>query len=103
MSRKRFVAVPGGGWAEVGADYIPPSRTGTMIMPDIKPYQAMATDIATGTAPVIKSRSEHRDYLRRNGYIEIGNEKPKGRTEIRGDFNVRRELTQAAREAFRKG
>jgi hypothetical protein len=46
------------------------------VMADIQPYQAMGTDIATGTAPIIGSRREHREYLKRNKYIEVGTEKP---------------------------
>ena len=53
-----------------------PQRLTPLIIGDIQPYQAMGADIATGTAPMITSRSQHRDYLRRNGYIEIGNETP---------------------------
>lgn len=55
----------------------------TQVMSDIADYQAMGTDIATGIRPVIGSRSEHRDYLRRNGYQEVGNEwHPPKRTEL---------------------
>jgi len=99
--RRRWVQV-NGKLVEVGANHVAPSRTGVMIMPDIKPYQAMGVDIATGKAPLIHSRSQHREYLRRNGYIEIGNEQPKLRQEIRGDFNVRPELAAAAREVLKK-
>lgn len=49
------------------------------VVSDIEPYQAMGTDIATGKAPMITSRSQHREYLKRNGYLEVGNEKPKPR------------------------
>jgi hypothetical protein len=77
----------------------------TMVAPDIGAYQAVAVDVATGKAPVINSRSAHRDFLKRNGYIEVGNE-PLGfnrkKDEVRGDFNVRGELTQATREVMRK-
>lgn len=74
-----------------------------MIAPDIGPYQAVAVDVATGKPPIINSRSAHRDFLKRNGYTEVGNERI-GRTagEVRGDFNLRRELTQATREVLEK-
>lgn len=42
------------------------------IMPDIEPYQTVGGD-APGTW--ITSRSKHREYLRRNNAIEVGNEK----------------------------
>ena len=39
--------------------------------------EAVAGDIANGgKAPIIKSRSDHREFLRRNKYVEVGNEKP---------------------------
>lgn len=74
-----------------------------MVTPDIGPYQAVAIDVATGKPPVITSRSAHRDFLKRNGYTEVGNEKI-GRKpgEVRGDFNLRRELTHATREVLGK-
>jgi hypothetical protein len=72
-----------------------------MVAPDIGPYQAVAIDVATGKPPVINSRSAHRDFLKRNGYTEVGNERV-GRQagEVRGDFNLRKELTQATREVL---
>lgn len=71
------------------------------VIGDIQPYQAMGVDVATGSAPVISSRSEHRAYLRRNGYVEVGNEMPKPRARaLEGDFDVRGELAQAVREVL---
>lgn len=74
-----------------------------MVAPDIGAYQAVAIDVATGKPPVINSRSAHRDFLKRNGYQEVGNERI-GRKpgEVRGDFNLRKELTQATREVLGK-
>ena len=74
-----------------------------MVIADIQPYQSMGIDVATGKAPVISSRSEHRNYLRRNGYVEVGNEMPSmSKREIQGDFNVRAELAQAAKQVLPK-
>jgi len=42
------------------------------IIPDIQPYMAVGGDRA---GEYITSRSEHREYLRRNNCIEVGNEK----------------------------
>ena len=42
------------------------------IMPDIEPYKVVAGDRA---GQYITSRSEHREYLKRNDFIEVGNEK----------------------------
>lgn len=52
-------------------------KSGIQIIPDIEPYKAVATDVATGKPPVITSRSRHREFLRRNGYEEVGNEMPR--------------------------
>lgn len=73
-----------------------------MVIADIQPYQAVAIDVATGKAPTITSRSGHRAFLKRNGYVEVGNEMPKERTEVHGDFNTRKELTEAVREVLPK-
>lgn len=40
------------------------------IIRDIETYKAVAVDVATGKRPVIGSRSEHRAFLKRNGYHE---------------------------------
>ena len=42
------------------------------IIPDIQPYRVVAGDRA---GEYITSRSEHREYLKRNDFIEVGNEK----------------------------
>ncbi|WAL81321.1 zinc ribbon domain-containing protein [Pandoraea sp. XJJ-1] len=74
-----------------------------MVAPDISAYQAIAVDVATGKAPVINSRSAHRDFLKRNGYTEVGNERVgRQQGEVRGDFNVRGDLTKATREVLGK-
>ena len=39
-----------------------------MVMPDIQPYRA----IVDGST--ISSRAQHREYLRKHGLIEVGNE-----------------------------
>lgn len=53
----------------------PPS--GLQIIRDIEPYRTAASDVASdGKRPVIGSRSRHRDFLRDNHYVEVGNERP---------------------------
>lgn len=48
---------------------------GIQVISDIDPYRTVAADIAKGgKRTVIGSRSEHREFLRRNGYTEVGNE-----------------------------
>ncbi len=51
---------------------------GPALIKDIEGYRAMGADVACGgKRPFITSRSQHRDYLRRNGYVETGNETPR--------------------------
>lgn len=42
---------------------------------DIEPYRAIASDVAAnGLRPVIGGRRQHREFLNRNGYTEVGND-----------------------------
>lgn len=50
------------------------ARSGIQIIKDIDPYKAVAVDKRTGKAPRIGSRREHREFLRANQYVEVGNE-----------------------------
>lgn len=51
-------------------------RVGLQIIKDIDPYKAVGGDVALGgKTPNIMSRREHREYLKRNGFVEVGNEK----------------------------
>ena len=43
----------------------------THVMPDIAPYKAVAGDMA---GQHITSRREHREFLKRNRFVEVGNE-----------------------------
>lgn len=46
------------------------------IIKDIDPYQAVGGDIAAGgKLPKIGGRRQHREYLKRNNYVEVGNER----------------------------
>lgn len=72
-----------------------------MITPDIQPYKAIAVDKKTGKTPYITSRKEHREFLRRNNYVEIGNDSMKPR-ETRGDFNLRNDLAQATKKVLNR-
>src|ERR1051325_9362752 len=60
-----------------GANYPEPEkrRKPSGLISDIEPYRAAASDIACdGKRPVIQGRRQHREFLQRNGYVEIGNE-----------------------------
>lgn len=70
------------------------------VMPDIQAYQAMGGDVAMGgKAPVIQSRSQHRQYLKRNGYIEVGNEPM--REQQRNNYNPEEVKREIAKHLYR--
>lgn len=49
--------------------------SGMQIIRDIEPYRAAASDVASDNKrPVIGGRARHREFLRDNGYREVGNE-----------------------------
>lgn len=59
-----------------GSNYYEP-KSGLQIIRDIEPYQAAGADVGAGDRrPIIGGRRQHREFLSRNGYVEIGNEKP---------------------------
>lgn len=45
-----------------------------MVIGDLEPYRSVAADKDTGKRAVIGGRRQHREFLQRNGYVEIGNE-----------------------------
>ncbi len=49
----------------------------TMVQADIEPYRTVAADQESGKRLNITSRKQHKEFLKRNGYEELGNEKPK--------------------------
>lgn len=83
MSRSRFCKVCGN-WHDMSepwpvaclSHYGSFSASGLQIIKDIEPYQAVGGDVALGgKLPKIGGRRQHREYLKRNGYIEVGNER----------------------------
>lgn len=62
---------------ERGDNYFDDTPKGPSIIGDIEPYRAVASDVACGgKRPVIGGRRQHREFLQRNGYVEVGNESP---------------------------
>lgn len=57
----------------------------TSIQADINPYKSVAVDKETGKTVVVNSRKQHREFLRRNDYVEMGNEAPKFMNEPQQD------------------
>lgn len=51
----------------------------TSVQADINPYRSVAVDKETGKPVIVTSRKQHREFLKRNDYIEVGNEAPKFR------------------------
>lgn len=75
-----------------GANYFDDKPKGPTVIRDIEPYRASASDIACGgKRPVISGRRQHREFLKRNGYAEVGNERPVQR----GDAPSAREAQRA--------
>lgn len=61
-----------------GSNHPDEAPTGVQIIRDIEPYRTAASDVASGgKRPVIGSRSRHRQFLRDNSYVEVGNETPR--------------------------
>lgn len=67
----------GEAWPEGCLSHFATGRTmeGPQIIRDIDPYQAVAGDVAQGgKLPKIGGRRQHREFLKRNGYHEVGND-----------------------------
>lgn len=86
-----------GGWHDLTQDWPQEcyghfrARNGAslQIIKDIEPYQAVALDQETGKAPRIGGRRQHREFLKRNGYIEVGNERLGPRKPVYDDIHPR--------------
>ncbi len=70
---------------------------GVIVIKDIDPYKAVAADKETGTRPIIGGRRQHREFLRRNGYVEL-NDMPNNRTP--GDSSTKQERVEAIKRAM---
>lgn len=49
------------------------ASSSTQIIKDIDPYKTVAADV-NGRPAKIGSRREHREFLKRNNYVEVGND-----------------------------
>lgn len=49
------------------------SISGLQIVKDIEPYMPVAAD-TDGKIHAVMGRRQHREFLRRNNYVEVGNE-----------------------------
>jgi hypothetical protein len=53
------------------------SRSRVIVIRDIDPYRSAAAEKHTGKRPIIGGRRQHREFLKRNGYVEMGSETPR--------------------------
>lgn len=51
-----------------------PATSSVQIIKDIEPYQSVAADKETGKPVLVGGRRQHREFLKRNNYVEVGNE-----------------------------
>lgn len=71
------------------------------VSPDIAPYRAVAGDRA---GRYITSRREHREFLKRNGLIEVGTAPPKDTSQFRSVTDrqeTREQMRPIVRDALR--
>lgn len=71
------------------------------IIRDIEPYRAMGSDVAFGgKRPIIGGRRQHREYLQRNGYVEIGNERAPSRSDAPSPREAQQHRVDAVKRAM---
>jgi len=80
-------------WPEACGGHFRPVA-GIQIIKDIEPYRAIATDV-DGKRPAIMGRRQHREFLQRNGYREVGNDVPMKPKEAQYDLATQRDVKQA--------
>ena len=77
--------------------------TAANVMPDIKPYKALAGD---RRGKFIASRREHREFLKRNRLVEVGDapvRDTRAMRKIHRRGEIRDELRRVVPEAIRRG
>ena len=99
MTRRRFI-YPGNGQEpfEVTDDYVAEPMHAYHIVPDIQPYVSMAD------GSLVTSRSHHREMLRRNNAVEIGNDSSLYRKPqpIKSPPGLKDQLIEAAHKHLRR-
>lgn len=81
MARETWVLRKGKWYDKRKAPPLHRSSAAPMVIGDLPEYRAAAADKDTGKRPVIGGRRQHREFLQRNGYVEVGNEMPTARRE----------------------
>jgi hypothetical protein len=81
------------------SNFFEPSKSPTIIS-DIEPYRAVASDIACdGKRPLIGGRRQHREFLSRNGYVEVGNERNGFRSDNPSEREMQRDRVEDIKRA----
>lgn len=75
---KRFCKVCSG-WHDLDEPwpdncYSRKGNVGPQIVKDSDAYMSVAADKATGEPVYVGGRAQHREFLRRNNYVEVGND-----------------------------
>ena len=84
-----------------GANYFDDKPKGPMVISDIQPYRAAGSDIACGgKRPIISGRRQHREFLARNGYVEVGNESAPTRSDAPSSREAQRDRVEAVKRAL---
>jgi hypothetical protein len=71
--RETYVLRGGRLVAKRSVEPLPRRASAPMILRDTEPYRSIAVDVATGARALIGGRAQHREFLRRNNYVEVGN------------------------------
>lgn len=82
MTRDTFVMRNGKLVPKHLADPLVRSDAAPMVMSDLAEYRTAAADKETGKLAHIGGRRQHREFLRRNGYEEVGNEYVRPQREV---------------------
>ena len=72
MTRKSYVQCPETNKLIPKDEYSRREEAAFYVIEDIKPYVAVAGDMA---GKEVRGRKQHREFLRRNNLVEVGNEK----------------------------
>ncbi len=74
MSRQTLVLRKGQWLDKRDAPPLHRAEAAPVVISDLPEYCAIAADKHNGERPVIEGRRQHREFLRRNGYVEVGND-----------------------------
>lgn len=61
-------------WPQSCVGHFAPKHSGPQVIKDIGAYISVAAEKKTGKPVYVGGRAQHREFLRRNGYTEVGND-----------------------------